>query len=164
MRIGLHVKCPLLLSNFNETSLFFANFRNVLISNFMKIRWVGAEMFLADRRDEASSRFSQFCGQKCTYIARAMDRTPIPSVVLPIEQSFNLTATEQFWLLLLALAGSRESGAVPQRSRFWQGQLLLWQTNMWLVIGGSGASMKWKEMGVTWSVSHSESQVVSFQK
>ena len=30
------------------------------------------------------------------YIARAMNRTPSPSTVLPIEQSFNLMATEQF--------------------------------------------------------------------
>jgi len=39
--------------------------RNTQISNFMKIRPVGAELFRADRQtdihDEANSRLSQFC-------------------------------------------------------------------------------------------------------
>jgi hypothetical protein len=39
--------------------------KNTPISNFMKIRAVGAELFHADgqteRHDEANSRFSQFC-------------------------------------------------------------------------------------------------------
>jgi hypothetical protein len=38
-----------------------------MISNFMKLRPSGAEMFDADgqtdRHDEANSRFSQFCGR-----------------------------------------------------------------------------------------------------
>ena len=39
--------------------------KNLQISNFMKIRPVGAELFHAERQsdgqDEANSRFSQFC-------------------------------------------------------------------------------------------------------
>jgi hypothetical protein len=39
--------------------------KNTQISNFMKIRPVGTELFHADgrtyRHDEANSRFSQFC-------------------------------------------------------------------------------------------------------
>jgi len=31
------------------------------MSNFIKIRPVAAELFHADERDEANSRFSQFC-------------------------------------------------------------------------------------------------------
>jgi hypothetical protein len=42
--------------------------KNHQISNFMKIRPVGAELFDADgqtdRRDEANSRFSQFCEKR----------------------------------------------------------------------------------------------------
>jgi hypothetical protein len=34
---------------------------NIQISNFMKIRPVEAELFHADRRDEANTRLSQFC-------------------------------------------------------------------------------------------------------
>ena len=30
MYIGLHVKCPLFLSDFNETRIFSADFRNIL--------------------------------------------------------------------------------------------------------------------------------------
>jgi len=61
--IGLHVKCPLFLSDLNETLIFSTDFRKILqISNFMKIRPVGAELFHADRQtdrhDEANSHLS----------------------------------------------------------------------------------------------------------
>ena len=47
----MHVKYPLLLSDFNETCMFSADFREkAQISNFVKIRPVGAEMFHADGR------------------------------------------------------------------------------------------------------------------
>jgi hypothetical protein len=47
--IGFHLKYPLLLSGFNERSDFSKDFRkNTQISNFMKIRPVGAEWFHAD--------------------------------------------------------------------------------------------------------------------
>ena len=36
-------------------------FQKSQISSFIKIRPVGAELFHADRHDEANSRFSQFC-------------------------------------------------------------------------------------------------------
>jgi hypothetical protein len=67
--IGLQVKYRLFLSDFNETQNFIDRFwKNTPISNFMKIRPVGAESFLADgrtdgradRHDEANGRLSQF--------------------------------------------------------------------------------------------------------
>jgi len=71
MYIGLHVKYPLFLSEFNETLKFLDKVRkNPQTYNFMKIRSVAAELFHADRRtdgrtdgrhDEADSGFSQFC-------------------------------------------------------------------------------------------------------
>jgi len=66
MYFGLHVKYPIFLSCFNETWFFSSDFlENLQISNFMKIRPVGAEYFHAsgrtDRHDEANSRFSEFC-------------------------------------------------------------------------------------------------------
>jgi hypothetical protein len=68
MHLGLHVKCPLLLSDFNENN-FSTDFRKMLTSNFVKIRPVGTELFHADgrtdeqteRHDEANSRFLQLC-------------------------------------------------------------------------------------------------------
>ena len=62
MYIGLHVKCPLLLSDFNETNFLDIFLKNIKILNFMKILSVGAELFHADRRqirrDYADSGFS----------------------------------------------------------------------------------------------------------
>ena len=51
MYTGLHVKYPPFLSafNFNFLDILFKNNR---ISNFMKIRSVGAELFNADRRTD----------------------------------------------------------------------------------------------------------------
>ena len=61
MYTGLHVKYLVFFSDFNETSRKI--FKETQISNFMKIRPVGAEVFHADRRtsrhDEANNRFSQ---------------------------------------------------------------------------------------------------------
>jgi hypothetical protein len=49
MYIGLHVKYPLFLSDFNETWICSTDFsKNDQISNFMKIRPVGAELFDGD--------------------------------------------------------------------------------------------------------------------
>jgi hypothetical protein len=49
MRIGLHVKCLLFLSEFNETHTVSRGFRkNAKTSNFMKIRPVRAELFHAE--------------------------------------------------------------------------------------------------------------------
>jgi hypothetical protein len=53
MYIGLHVNYPLFLSDFNETWIFLDRFsRNPKISNFMKIRPDGAEVFQADGRTQ----------------------------------------------------------------------------------------------------------------
>ena len=64
MYIGLHVKCPLFLSDFNETSIFVTDFRkNAQISNIVKILSVGAEFnaeIQRDRHDEAHIGFSRF--------------------------------------------------------------------------------------------------------
>jgi len=61
MCIGLHAKYQF-LSDFNETWIFSTSFsKSTQISNFIKIRPVGAELFYADKHDEAYSRFSQFC-------------------------------------------------------------------------------------------------------
>jgi hypothetical protein len=45
MYIGIHVKYPLFLSDFNETRILSTDFRKILISHLMKIRVVGAELF-----------------------------------------------------------------------------------------------------------------------
>jgi hypothetical protein len=68
MYIGCHIKYPLFLSNFNETSVPSIDFQKTELSNFMKIHPVAAKSFHADEQTEknmaeANSCFSQFC--KC---------------------------------------------------------------------------------------------------
>ena len=48
MHIGLHVKYPSVLSDFNEINFLDRFSKNDQISNFIKIRPVGAELFTAD--------------------------------------------------------------------------------------------------------------------
>jgi len=49
MNIDRHVKCPLILSHFNESFNFLNRFsENTQISNLMKVRSLGAELFHAD--------------------------------------------------------------------------------------------------------------------
>jgi hypothetical protein len=71
MYIGLHVKHPLFLSDFNGTWIFSVKFRKILKCQiFLKICAVGA----ADRHDETNSCFSQVCerAQKCREVGCAV--------------------------------------------------------------------------------------------
>jgi hypothetical protein len=65
---GLHLKYPLFLFDFNETGIFSpVIFLNHQISNFMKIRPVGAEMFHAEGKERGTDTtklivaFCEFC-------------------------------------------------------------------------------------------------------
>ena len=61
MYTGLHAKHPLFLSYFNETWIFLNRiWKNTQISNFMKIRPVGAELFHADRRTDMTKPLGAF--------------------------------------------------------------------------------------------------------
>jgi hypothetical protein len=56
MYVCIHVKYPLILSNFNETLIFSTYFREkIQVSNFIKIRAIVAELFLDDGRTDMTS-------------------------------------------------------------------------------------------------------------
>ena len=50
--IVFHVRYLLYLCDINGTWIFLTNFQKILLSNFMKIRAVGAELFYADGRTD----------------------------------------------------------------------------------------------------------------
>ena len=56
MYIGLNVKYPLFLSDFNETRILSPDFsKNIQIQNFMEIRPVVALLFHADGRTDGQT-------------------------------------------------------------------------------------------------------------
>jgi len=55
MYVGRHVKFPLLLSDFKETWIFLTFQKNNQISNFIKIRPVGAELSQGDVRTDGQT-------------------------------------------------------------------------------------------------------------
>jgi len=56
MYLGLHVKYPLFLADINENWNYLDRFsKNTQISNFMKMRPVGAELFNEDERTDGQA-------------------------------------------------------------------------------------------------------------
>jgi len=61
MYVGLYLTYPLFLSDFNETWIFWTDFRKkTQISKFMKIRLVGPELFHADGRTDMTKLIVAF--------------------------------------------------------------------------------------------------------
>ena len=114
MYIGLHVKCPSFLSDFNKTLIFSKDFRKTQISNFTKIQPGGAELFRADgqtdRHYEAYSHFSQFLWTRlkldalpftsCKWHCSTFDVShPIPQLIsnhdpMPFHSTSNIPSPE----------------------------------------------------------------------
>ena len=71
-----------------ELEFFRLTFEKIQISNFSKIHTVGAELFHADRHDEAISRFSQFCEKrlKMPYMKTCVYVNISPLLVVIIER------------------------------------------------------------------------------
>ena len=82
MYIGFRVKYPLLLSCFNESGIFATDFRkkNTQISNFMKIRPVGAELFHVDRQTDMTNlrvAFRNFVLMKLEFSRQIFEKKPL---------------------------------------------------------------------------------------
>jgi hypothetical protein len=66
MYTGLHVKDLLFLSDFSETLIFLTDFQKILKYqiSWKSVQWEPSCSKRTNRRDEANSRFLQFC--ECT--------------------------------------------------------------------------------------------------
>jgi len=76
-------KIPVIHVSFNKTWFFDTFSKNTQISNFMKIRLVGTELFHVDRQKRhngANSSFSQFC--ESAQKADTLIYRPFPTCVL----------------------------------------------------------------------------------
>jgi len=73
--IGLHVKCPLYLSDFNETWITRWIFQTITIYHISRksVQWEQSFSMRTDRHDEANSHFSRFYER-----AQKLIRGPIP--------------------------------------------------------------------------------------
>ena len=67
MYIGLHVKCPLFLSDLKETGILTTDLRKILKIqiSWESIQWEPSCSMGTYRHDNANSRFSQFCKCAC---------------------------------------------------------------------------------------------------
>jgi hypothetical protein len=62
--VGLHVKCPLFLSDFNATCIFtkiFEEYSNIKLHKNLSSGSRGVPCGRTDRHDEGNCRSSQFC-------------------------------------------------------------------------------------------------------
>jgi hypothetical protein len=88
MYIYSQVEYPLFLLDFNETLIFWTDFRKNLNIKFHEIRPQRAKLLHSDRHDNANSRFSQLAN------APKMDlkavHTRRPEMTMQIQQCKNL--------------------------------------------------------------------------
>ena len=87
MYVGLHVKCPLLLSDYNETwtSINILS-KNTHISNFVKIHSVRAELFHADVETDRQTDMTKLIAATHNFANARKNRNTChaPSEILPV--------------------------------------------------------------------------------
>ena len=91
MYLGLHVKCPLFLSDINETGIFSIDFLKTLKfrenpSSGSRFVPCGQLDGRTDRHYEANSRFSQFCEGSLKWDTHFMLRAVLVCVLLFLKQ------------------------------------------------------------------------------
>ena len=107
MYIGLHVQYRLLLSDFNETWIFFDRFsKNTEKSTFMNIRPVGAELSHADRQTDRwadmtklNCHFSSFCERTSHFNRGSIPKSQLQLLKLRIKtKKMEILAIDYLWI------------------------------------------------------------------
>jgi len=79
MYIGIHVKHPIFLSDFNKTLNSLDRFsKNTQMSNFMKISPVGVELFHADARTDGHTSMTKLIIAFRNYVKAPKELRDIP--------------------------------------------------------------------------------------
>jgi hypothetical protein len=96
IHVGLHVEYPVFFSDFNDTWIFWKDFRKIRkISNFMKTSPVRAELFHVDGRTDGRTRkkwwsFSEFCETRLKKIREIIRFTRHNKVISVKETAFTI--------------------------------------------------------------------------
>jgi hypothetical protein len=139
MYTGLHVKCPLLLSDINDTQILLTDFQKILTYqiSWKSIQWEPSCSTQTDRHDKANSHSPQLCKHAQKDYIYTETEWPVNSSAYYPQQKAVLSSTKIFKMQLLIKANC------PYKVKACSSQTVLpmWQTVLQRCATGLQASI-----------------------